>query len=54
MISVEYCQLLARYNHWMNERLYAVVGEFSDEERTRDSRRLLRLDAPDAQSHPVG
>jgi uncharacterized damage-inducible protein DinB len=37
MISVEYCQLLARYNHWMNERLYAVVGEFSIEERTRDS-----------------
>ena len=36
MISVEYCQLLARYNHWMNERLYAVVGEFDVEERTRD------------------
>ncbi len=36
MISVEYCQLLARYNRWMNERLYAVVGEFSVEERTRD------------------
>jgi uncharacterized damage-inducible protein DinB len=36
MVSVEYCQLLARYNRWMNERLYAVVGEFSDEERTRD------------------
>ena len=36
MISVEYCQLLARYNRWMNERIYAVVGEFSDEERTRD------------------
>jgi uncharacterized damage-inducible protein DinB len=36
MISTEYCQLLARYNHWMNERLYAVVSEFSAEERTRD------------------
>ncbi len=36
MISVEYCQLLARYNRWMNERLYAVVGEFSPEERARD------------------
>jgi uncharacterized damage-inducible protein DinB len=36
MISVEYCQLLARYNRWMNERVYAVVGEFSAEERTRD------------------
>ena len=36
MISVEYCQVLARYNRWMNERLYAVVHEFSDEERMRD------------------
>jgi uncharacterized damage-inducible protein DinB len=36
MISVEYCQLLARYNHWMNERLYAVASEFSDEERKQD------------------
>ena len=36
MISVEYCQLLARYNHWMNERLYAVVSEFRDDERTCD------------------
>ena len=37
MISVEYCQLLARYNHWMNERLYAVVSEFSADERDRDT-----------------
>ncbi len=36
MISAEYCALLARYNHWMNERLYAVVGEFDDAERKRD------------------
>ena len=36
MISVEYCQVLARYNRWMNERLYAVVGEFSSDERLRD------------------
>ena len=36
MISVDYCQLLARYNHWMNERLYAAVAEFSAEERVRD------------------
>jgi uncharacterized damage-inducible protein DinB len=36
MVSVEYCQLLARYNRWMNERLYAVVDEFSEEERMRD------------------
>jgi len=36
VISVDYCRLLARYNRWMNERLYAVIGEFSEEERTRD------------------
>ena len=35
MISVEYCQLLARYNRWMNERMYATVGELDDEERKR-------------------
>jgi uncharacterized damage-inducible protein DinB len=27
---------LARYNRWMNERLYAVAAELSDEERKRD------------------
>lgn len=36
MISVEYCQLLARYNRWMNERLYAAAAELSDDERKRD------------------
>jgi uncharacterized damage-inducible protein DinB len=36
MISVEYCQLLARYNRWMNERLYAAATECPDEERKRD------------------
>jgi uncharacterized damage-inducible protein DinB len=36
MISVEYCQILARYNRWMNERLYAVTSELSEEERTKN------------------
>ncbi|MEO8751111.1 MAG: DinB family protein [Casimicrobiaceae bacterium] len=36
MISVEYCQLLARYNRWMNERLYALAAECTDAERKRD------------------
>ena len=36
MISVEYCQVLARYNRWMNERLYAAAAECSDEDRKRD------------------
>lgn len=36
MISVEYCQLLARYNHWMNERMFASLASLPDEERKRD------------------
>ena len=36
MISVEYCQLFARYNRWMNERLFAAAGELGDAERKRD------------------
>jgi uncharacterized damage-inducible protein DinB len=36
MITPAYCQLMARYNRWMNERLYALVSEFPDEERKRD------------------
>ena len=36
MITPEYCQLMARYNRWMNERLYALVADIPDEERKRD------------------
>ena len=36
MIAPAYCQLMARYNRWMNERLYAVVAGIDDEERKRD------------------
>ena len=36
MISVEYCRLLARYNRWMNERMYAAAAALPDEERKRD------------------
>ena len=36
MISLEYCQLLARYNRWMNERLYAPCADMPDDERKRD------------------
>jgi uncharacterized damage-inducible protein DinB len=36
MVDPAYCQLLARYNRWMNERLYVVVGAFDDAERARD------------------
>ena len=36
MITTEYCQLLARYGRWMNERMYATVAAMSDDERKRD------------------
>jgi uncharacterized damage-inducible protein DinB len=36
MISREYCQLMANYNRWMNERLYAICAEFSDDARRLD------------------
>jgi uncharacterized damage-inducible protein DinB len=36
MIDRDYCQLMARYNRWMNERLYAVCADLPDAERRRD------------------
>ena len=36
MITPDYCQVMARYNRWMNERLYALVAEIPDAERKRD------------------
>ena len=36
MISPEYCQLMARYNRWMNERMYALLAELPDGERKRE------------------
>ena len=36
MIAPAYCQLLARYGRWMNERLYASVATLGDDERKRD------------------
>jgi len=36
MITPDYCQLMARYNRWMNERLYALLADMSDDERKRD------------------
>ncbi|HEX8010499.1 MAG TPA: DinB family protein [Casimicrobiaceae bacterium] len=36
MITSEYCRLMARYNRWMNERLYALCGQMSEVERKRD------------------
>ena len=36
MVDPAYCQLLARYNRWMNERIYAALAPLSDDERKRD------------------
>ncbi|MEO8977116.1 MAG: DinB family protein [Casimicrobiaceae bacterium] len=36
MISAQYCQLLARYNRWMNERMLAAAAALDDAERKRD------------------
>ena len=36
MIESQYCQLMARYTRWMNERLYALLAEMGDDDRRRD------------------
>lgn len=33
---LDHLAALARYNRWMNEKLFAVASELSDEERKRD------------------
>ncbi len=35
-MTPDHCQVLARYNRWMNEKVYAVVAPLTDEERRRD------------------
>src|SRR5580658_284409 len=35
-MTTEHCRALARYNRWMNEKLYGVASELTDEERKRD------------------
>jgi uncharacterized damage-inducible protein DinB/SAM-dependent methyltransferase len=36
IVTPEHCSTLARYNRWMNERLYAVASQLTDAERRRD------------------
>ncbi|HZI83514.1 MAG TPA: DinB family protein [Casimicrobiaceae bacterium] len=36
MITPAYCRLMAQYNRWMNERLYALCAAMSDPERKQD------------------
>jgi len=42
MTSLTHAQTMAAYNRWMNERLYALCAELSDEERKRDLRAFFR------------
>ncbi len=36
MIDRDHCQLLANYNRWLNQRLYAVCADLSEVEQKRD------------------
>lgn len=36
MLSLEWAGALARYNRWMNDKLYALAATMSDEARKRD------------------
>jgi uncharacterized damage-inducible protein DinB len=35
-MTPDHARVMARYNRWMNDKLYAVAGELTDEERKRD------------------
>ena len=37
MIGAEYARTMARYNRWMNERLYECCARLTDEQRKRDA-----------------
>ena len=37
MMSLQWLGALARYNRWMNDKLYRVAATLSDEERKRDA-----------------
>ena len=41
-MTPEQIRLLARYNRWINERLYGVCARLSDEERRRDRGAFFR------------
>ncbi len=36
MISIDHVGAMARYNKWMNDKIYASAAQLSDEERKRD------------------
>jgi uncharacterized damage-inducible protein DinB len=37
MVTPDYARRMARYNRWMNERLYALCADIPDAERKRDA-----------------
>ena len=42
MLDAEYARLMARYNRWMNERLYALCSGIPDAERRSDRGAFFR------------
>jgi uncharacterized damage-inducible protein DinB len=36
LTGADHCRLMARYNRWMNERMYAAAGRLDDVARKRD------------------
>ncbi|MBX3664392.1 MAG: damage-inducible protein DinB [Burkholderiales bacterium] len=42
MMSPAHCALMARYNRWMNDRLYALCAEITDAERKKDRGAFFR------------
>ena len=42
MSRCEHLRVLARYNRWMNQRLYALCAELSDAERREDHGAFFR------------
>lgn len=36
MNDVDYCTVMAEYNHWMNQKLYAICEEIPDAKRKQD------------------
>lgn len=36
MVTNDYLRVMAEYNLWMNERLYAIIGDMPEAERTAD------------------
>lgn len=42
LVTPEHCRLMARYNRWMNEKLYTLSAGLPDAERKKDRRAFFR------------